>query len=161
VGIRAHWIQKREGVPGYVFIDNSPMSEKDFKTAKQAKEFLQKASTKDVSPKDQQYYLEQGFGALRTSYEVFIIHDLFGGVVLRFEDRVSGDRLKKIYVDESIRDQVGDNIGRISRYIDAHSHSDFQAAQKPSPQSLADEIAIFDQLRIAHKEIKKQHGITD
>jgi ABC-type transport system involved in cytochrome c biogenesis ATPase subunit len=161
VDIRAHWVQKRDGLPGYVYIDNSPMSEKDYKLPTRAKAFYDKAMVEGISPEDQQFYIEKGFGALRTSYEAFIIYELFNGVVLRFEERISGDRLKKTYYDEAIRDQVVDNIGRISRYIDAHSHSDINSAEKPTTKQLEDEINVFSQLRISHKEIKKLHGITD
>ncbi len=161
VAIRGHWIQKRNEVPGYVFNDNSPMSEKDYKTPKLAKEFASKAATDGVSAIEQQVYLDAGFSALRTSYEAFIMFELFNGVVLRFEERISGDRLKKIYIDDSIRDDVAESIGRISRYIGAHLHSDVHAAQKPTPQLLIDEITHFEQLKNSHKKFKKDHGITD
>jgi energy-coupling factor transporter ATP-binding protein EcfA2 len=161
VGIRAHWIQKRDGIPGYVYIDNSPMAEKDYRAANQAKSFYDKAIAEGVSAEDQQYYLEKGFGALRTSYEAFIMYELFGGVVLRFEERISGDRLKDIYIDEQIRNQVIDNIGRISRYIDAHLHSDIQGAQKPTPELLDIEITGFMTLKESLKELKKKHFTTN
>jgi ABC-type molybdenum transport system ATPase subunit/photorepair protein PhrA len=161
VDIRAHWVQKRNELPGYVFIDNSPMSEKDFKTTTKATEFYEKAAAPSINAEEQQYFLESGFAALRTSYEAFIIYELFGGVVLRFEERISGDRLGKIYVDETVRDDVVESIGRISRYIGAHLHSDSQAAQKPPLEILDNEIAHFKVLRAKHKQIKKDHGITD
>lgn len=87
--------------------------------------------------------------------------ELFSGVVLRFEERISGDRLKKIYIDDEIRDDVAESIGRISRYIGAHLHSDTHAAQKPTPQMLTDELNRFDELRNLHKKKKKDHGIMD
>lgn len=161
IDIRAHWIQKRDGLPGFVFNDNSPMSEKDYKTPKNAKEFHKKALAPGVSAEEQQYLLDLGFSALRTSYEAFIMFELFNGVVLRFEERISGDRLKKIYIDDSIRDDVAESIGRISRYIGAHLHSDINAAQKPTPQMLNDEIVHFEDLRRTHKSNKKEHGIID
>ena len=61
------------------------------------------------------------------------MYELFGGVVLRFEERISGDRLKSVYVDEGIRDEVIESIGRLSRYIEAHLHSDsFGLLNQPS-----------------------------
>jgi len=161
IDIRAHWIQKRDEIPGYVFNDNSPMSEKDYKNAKQAKEFCKKSAVLGITAEEQQYCLEAGFAALRTSYEAFIMFELFSGVVLRFEERISGDRLKKIYIDDEIRDDVAESIGRISRYIGAHLHSDTHAAQKPTPQMLTDELNRFDELRNLHKKKKKDHGIMD
>jgi recombinational DNA repair ATPase RecF len=159
IDIHAHWIQKREDIPGYVFCDNSPMCEKDYKDAKQAQEFYSRAKTPGIGADDQQLYLEAGFGALRTSYEAFIMFDLFNNVVRRFEERISGDRLKDVYIDEEVRDEVVDSVGRISRYIGAHLHSDFNLAQKPTPQTLNDELERFTQLRTKHKKLKKDHGI--
>ena len=160
VNIHAHWIQKREDIPGYVFSDNSPMCEKDYKEAKQAHEFYEKAKAPSIGADDQQHCLESGFGALRTSYEAFIMFDLFNNVVRRFEERISGDRLKDVYIDEGVRDEVVESVGRISRYIGAHLHSDMYMAQKPTPEILNEELERFKQLRAKHKKLKKDHGIT-
>jgi ABC-type Na+ transport system ATPase subunit NatA len=157
--IRAHWIQKRENIPGYVFNDNSPMCERDYKDAKQAQEFYKKAKAPLIRADDQQYYLDAGFGALRTSYEAFIMFDLFNNVVSRFEERISGDRLKDVYIDEAVRDEVIESVGRISRYIGAHLHSDMHMAQKPTPETLNEELERFTQLRTRHRKLKKDHGI--
>ena len=151
VNIHAHWIQKREDIPGYVFSDNSPMCEKDYKEAKQAHEFYEKAKAPSIGADDQQHCLEFGFGALRTSYEAFIMFDLFNNVVRRFEERISGDRLKDVYIDEGVRDEVVESVGRISRYIGAHLHSDMYMAQKPTPEILNEELERFKQLREAQK----------
>jgi len=161
VNIRSHWIQKRDDMPGYVFNDNSPMTEKDFRSAKIANEMLDKSLKQGISAIEQQLFLEAGFGALRTSYEALIMFELFNGVVLRFDERISGDRLKKIYIDEKIRDDVAESTGRISRYIGAHLHSDAYASQKPTPKTLREEITHFEEIRKSHKQIKKDHGITD
>jgi hypothetical protein len=84
--------------------------------------------------------LQQGFGALRTTYEAFIIYDLFNEVVKRFEERVSFDRLKEVSLDREVVEQVVENLGTLSRYIDAHLHSDIFAEEK---------LSAFDRVRWA------------
>jgi ABC-type lipoprotein export system ATPase subunit len=162
LNIRSHWIQKRNNIPGWVYLDNSPISEKEYRKPTKAKEYLDKAKvsgTRDAN--EEQDCLEQGFGALRTTYEIFVMRELFGEVLTRWEERISGDRLKNVYVDEGIRDEVIENTGRLSRYITAHSHSDVYVAQKPTCSMLEDEIKKFEDLQIRNKQIKREHGIKD
>jgi len=37
-------------------------------------------------------------------------------------------------------------------------HSDFNMAQKPTPQTLNEELEFFTQLRTRHKKLKKDHS---
>ncbi len=66
-----HWIREENGQPGFVHHNNSPVCEKDFKSTTAARAFYTKA--KDAQPSDQQMFLQQGFGSLRSSYEALII----------------------------------------------------------------------------------------
>ena len=161
IALESHWIQKRNEIPGWVFLGNSPAAEKDFKDSKKAKEWLQKTDAPDLSAEDEAHCLESGFGALRTSYEAFIMYELFGDVVSRFAERISTDRLKNVYFDESIRDEIIKSTGRLSRYITAHSHSDKYVAQKPTIAMLEDEIKKFDELKNRLKQLKKEHVIKN
>jgi hypothetical protein len=115
---------------------------------------------KRVSPEEQQRLLKEGFGALRTCYDAFVIFELFGGVVLRFGERVSIDRLATVAIDAGIRDIVSAKVGMLSRYIEGHSHSDPYVAQKPEPDLLLAEINEFETLKKKHKDFKKSQGIT-
>jgi ABC-type Mn2+/Zn2+ transport system ATPase subunit len=154
LGLAAHWIEKRDGVPGWVFQNNTPVSEHEYKSSHKALEYWQKA--RKEPPEQQQASLQAGFGALRTSYEAFVIFDLFGSVVMRFSERISIERLKDVHVDPDIRETVMEKVGLLSRYIEGHLHSDPYIAQKPTPELLKHEIDEFIALQKRQKELKKK-----
>lgn len=153
--MQTHWIEKRDDKPGWVFINNSPLSEKDYKSSKIPTTIYESALDPRISPEELQMRLGQGFAALRTCYEAFIIYDLFNGVVERFEERTRTDLLKEVIIDPDIRDQVVEKIGYLSRLMDGHLHSDAVAAQKPTLDILKDEILFFNALKGRMKEIRK------
>jgi energy-coupling factor transporter ATP-binding protein EcfA2 len=153
VGVASHWIRCEDGQPGYVYLDNSPICEGDYKSAKIARDCYSKA--KAALPAEQERLLQQGFGALRTTYEAFVIYDLFNGVVKRFEERVGFDQLKEVTLQRDVIDQVVDKLSALSRHIDAHLHSDAFAADKPTPEMLLEEINAFEDLRKKHKDSRK------
>lgn len=158
VPLASHWIEKREGTPGWVFLDNSPVVEKDYKSTKKVSDLLKRATAPGTPPDEQQRLLGDAFGALRTCYEAFVIFDLFGDVVRRFEERVSIERMKSVVIDPAIRDEVIEKVGMLSRYIQGHLHSDRFGAQKPTPDLLKRELESFEALRKRLKELKKASG---
>lgn len=159
VGVTSHWIRSESGEPGYVYLDNSPICEGDYKSAKIARDCYSKA--KAAPPAEQERLLQQGFGALRTTYEAFIIYDLFNAVVKRFEERVAFDQLKDVHLDRGVVDKVVEKLGTLSRHIDAHLHSDTFAADKPTPEMLLEEVETFEDLKRKHKEAKKPFASAD
>lgn len=154
VEIATHWIKRgdNDDRPGYVFPNNSPALEQDYRTATMARGIYQQA--RNAAAEEQQRLLRQGFGALRAAYEAFIIFDLFNKVVMRFDERVSFGRLKDIIWDKSIVDEVNDKCELLSRYIEGHLHSDAFAAKKPNCKMLIEEIEAFDALRKKLKKLK-------
>jgi len=155
VGTVTHWIERGpDGTPGVVFLDNSPACERDYKSAQLARERYAKARSAS-SPQERQWLLSQGFGALRTSYEAFVIFELFEGVVERFEERISFGRLAQVSLDPEIVNEVITKMEALSRHIDAHLHSDSFAGEKAGPDVLFAEIESFEKLRKRHKERKK------
>lgn len=155
-----HWIKigDEDHKPGYVYLNNSPATTRDYKKTDKAKRFYEKART--ASPEEQEAILSQGFGALRSTYEAFIIYDLFNGVVTRFEERISCDRLNAIIWDKKIVDTIIKNYGLLSRYMEGHSHSDAFLPQKPTPKLLLAEIEEFEALRKELKQHKKNCGTS-
>lgn len=154
---QAHWIRRAaDGRPGHISLDNSPASEKDYKSPQKATEYCNRAA-KTGNAEEQASLLKQGFGALRTTYEVFVLLDLFGNVVGRFEERISIERLRDASLDAEIVEQVIEKVGSLSRFIEGHSHSDaFVAAAPLSVEMLRAEIEAFSQLKSRLKELKKQ-----
>ncbi|MGB7062833.1 MAG: AAA family ATPase, partial [Candidatus Zixiibacteriota bacterium] len=154
VDIATHWIKTgdTDGKPGYVFLNNSPALEREYRKAVRARELY--AQAKNAPAGEQEDLLHQGFGALRTAYEAFIIFDLFEQVVMRFDERVSFTRLKSVAWDKPIADEVVEACERLSRGIEGHLHSDAFVAVKPTCAILQKEIELFDDLRKRLKKLK-------
>ena len=102
--------------------------------------------------------VRDGFGALRTCYEAFIVFELFNEVVLRFNERISFGRLKEIVWDQEIAETVIEKCELLSTYIEGHLHSDEFTAKKPTAKDLISEIEAFDELRNRLKKLKKEKG---
>jgi hypothetical protein len=135
--------------PGFIYLDNSPVCEKDYKSAAKAREYYSKAI--DLPPAEQQSMLQLGFGALRTSYEALVIFGLFNNVVARFEERVRFDALKDVHIETEIVEEIVNRMSILSRYIEAHLHSDSYGGAKPTPAMLLDEIEAFEGIKRRHK----------
>lgn len=156
VKLKSHWIRRAEdGTPGYVYLDNSPTSEKDYKNPVKAKEYSDRAA-KAASPEEEESLLKAGFGALRTTYEVFVLTEIFNGVVGRFDERIRMDLLKDAMLDAGIISAVIEKNGSISRFIEGHSHSDAFAASAPlCLKTLREEIDEFTLLKAKLRDLKK------
>lgn len=156
VEIKNHWIKRgdNDDKPGYVFLNNSPALEREYRKATRARDIYAKAQ--GAAAAEQEILLRDGFGALRTSYEAFIIFELFSEVVMRFDERISFGRLKDIVWDRSIADEVIAKCELLSKYIEGHLHSDAMGAIKPTPDMLMDEIEAFEALKKRLKTLKKQ-----
>jgi len=158
ISISTHWIKRDgdDGRPGYVYLDNSPALERDYRKATKAHEFYSKALQADAAV--QESLLREGFGALPTTYEAFIIFDLLNEVVMRFSERISFGRLSTIYWEPELVLDVVDSCERLSRNLEGHLHSDALGAVKPKPADLLLEIEHFESLQKRLKELKKQAG---
>jgi energy-coupling factor transporter ATP-binding protein EcfA2 len=146
----SHWIRRINDKPGFVSLNDSPVLERDYRNPARAREFLTKA--KKGTGQEQDDLLIQGYDALRASYEAFIVYDLLGDVVRRFEERISPSRLKEIRWDKAIANEVNARYEEISRYIGGHLHTD--VTPRPALQRLSDEIDAFEKLRSKHKDLK-------
>ncbi|MHB1295312.1 MAG: AAA family ATPase [Anaerolineae bacterium] len=146
-----HWIQRRGSVPGYIYLDNSPVLEKDYRTSSRPKSYLQAA--RGCGGEQQDHRLRDGYAALRTCYEVLVIRDMFGEVVKRFEERVSMERLKDVHWDAEVASRLRAEYGRISRMIEAHSHSDALGESMPSVEDLEASIKRYDDIKTGLKAL--------
>jgi hypothetical protein len=152
---QAHWIEKHSSANtcGHIALNASPASEKDFRNTNPAEKYL-KAAKEATDPPKREAALRSGFGALRTTYEQFVLSDMFNEVVRRFDSRISIDRLKDARVDPATVQKVMQKVGELSRYIEGHSHSD-EAAHAPTIEALAKEIEEFKVLKSQQKAAKK------
>lgn len=153
INLSCHWIQKTSDGAGQVYLNNSPANESDYKNADVARGFYKRA--KEVGPQEQEQLLKQGFGALRTNYEAFVIFELFSDVVQRFNERISIGRLKEVVIDDEIVKQVIEKTESLSRFIEGHLHSDEYVFNKPTPDLLNSEILAFEELKKKQRSLKK------
>ncbi|MBN1547110.1 MAG: AAA family ATPase [Syntrophaceae bacterium] len=69
VDIITHWIKRGDdGKPGYVFLNNSPALEREYRKPTRALEIYER--TKKASAEEQEALLRDGFGALRTAIKL-------------------------------------------------------------------------------------------
>lgn len=161
VALDAHRIDRRRGIPGWVSLDNSPMSEKEHRKPTKAQRFYEQANRSVISSDECDLLVEAGLGALRTCYEAFVMFDLFNGVIQRFDDQIRIQSLKAVAADPAMCEQVAHKHAQLSRYIGAHLHSDTSLGQKPTPEMLHQEIQEFEALVRRHKDYKKSLGMKD
>lgn len=143
--VLSHWIRREGDAVGTIHLDNSPANEGDYGDAKKAKLWYEKSLK--AGPQEEESYLKNGFAALRTCYEYFVIKELFGDVVKRFQERISIDRLKGAYLPPDIVAAVIEKVGYLSRFIEAHLHSNEFIPIKPAPGLLKAEIETYEKLK--------------
>ena len=154
-----HWIEKRDDTPGYVFLNNAPSYEKQYRNSEIPRSHYVEANKTDCPPAQREYLVKSAFTELRTCYEVLVINDLFKNVVQRFNERVSVDSLKDVcFVDELVTELL-DNFGQCCRYMEGHTHSDKYAYQKPTVENLNAEINRYDDIRTKIRKSKKKASV--
>jgi hypothetical protein len=133
--------------------DNSPALEKDYRSSKIPHECYLRAKQAD-SEEERELHLRNGFAALRTCYEAFIVFEMFNGVVMRFEERIAFSRLSGVVWDSQIAQTATIKFEWLSRLIEGHLHSDALAI-RPKLDDLIREIEEFDDTRKQLKELAK------
>jgi ABC-type lipoprotein export system ATPase subunit len=152
----SHSIERKfDDSPGYIHLNYSPDLVDDYKTVGKAIDLLVRARNAKT-PEEAKFFLQQGFNALRTTYEAFIMLKLFNGVIRRFDPHIKVNKLKEIYIDENILDKVVEKFNRISRFTGGHLPSDQLEMEPVTPEGLDREIKEFKELENELKELKKQ-----
>jgi len=149
-----HWVEKRNNISGYVFLNNSPSYEKEYRNAEIPKKHYTEAKKDECPPAQREFLVHTGFTALRTCYEVLVINDLFKNVVQRFNERVSVESLKDVYFDDALINELRDSFIQCCRYMEGHSHSDKYAYKKPEPENLNEEMQRYEALRTKIRKFK-------
>jgi len=155
-----HWIEKRGDTPGYVFLNNAPSYEKQYRNSVIPRKNYVEAKKEDCQPSQRDYLIKSAFTELRTCYEVLVINDLFKNVVQRFNERVSVESLKDVCFVDVLVGELLDNFGQCCRYMEGHTHSDKYAYQKPTVEDLNFEINRYDDIRAKIKKSKKKVSVS-
>lgn len=138
-------------IPGYIGHAVFPHSYYEGKSAINAEELLNKAKT--LSGKELEEKLKLGCGYLRTAYEDFIQRHIFYDVINRWREELKPFALKKIYFDEELVSQINDEMGRLSRFIEAHSHTPEFSEVPLTPDVLQGQLTEYYKIT---KEYKKK-----
>lgn len=97
--------------------------------------------------------LEKACGSLRTAYEDFIQKRLFNNVVRRWRENITFT-LNQVYFDDAIAARVHDRMAALSRYIDAHSHSQDFHEVPLTTDLIKSELAHFDAIKSDYKKAR-------
>lgn len=99
--------------------------------------------------------LEKACGSLRTAYEDFIQKKLFNNVVRRWRENVTFT-LNQVYFDEAIAGRIHERMAALSRYIDAHSHSEVFHEAPLTTELVKSELAHFDAIKADYKKARAE-----
>jgi len=110
-------------------------------------------SARTLASDPQRDALEKACGSLRTAYEDFIQKKLFHNVVRRWRENITFT-LNQVYFDEAIAGRIHDRMAALSRYIDAHSHSEVFHETPLTTDLVKSELAHFDAIKSDYKKAR-------
>lgn len=144
-----HWIERDySGKPGAVKLNDSPANHKSYLSVHKASECLAKA--KKSAGQERVDLIEKGADALRRTIEETIIHELFNGTVVRWEEHIRVNNLRQIFWTDEIAQALRDLHGDVSRLIGGHSHSDEYTGGVHDPDDLE---ALIERVKTAKQAI--------
>jgi energy-coupling factor transporter ATP-binding protein EcfA2 len=112
-------------------------------------------SARTLAGDPQRDALEKACGSLRTAYEDFIQKKLFNNLVRRWRENIPYT-VNQVYFDEAIAARIHDRMVALSRYIDAHSHSEDFHEVPLTIDSVKSELADFDAIKSAYKKARTE-----
>jgi hypothetical protein len=142
--VKSHWIQRLEGVPGCVGIEDTPANSRVYRNTTKAKGFLQQA--KKATGGDRVDFVRSGAGALRRTVEEVVILYLFKDVVRRWDEQVRLGALTKISWSNALADEIVSLQDDTSRLLEGHSNSDEFAGELPDVDDLEKLIVRVDDM---------------
>ncbi|MDF1609420.1 AAA family ATPase [Hoeflea sp. YIM 152468] len=149
--VMSHWVQRLEGVPGCVKIEDTPANGRIYRKTTKAKEFLQQA--KQATGGNRVDFVRSGAGALRRTIEEVVILYLFKDTVRRWDEQVRLGALIKISWSNDLADEIVALQDDTSRLLEGHSNSDEFAGEVPEVEDLERLIArVDDVINIAKAE---------
>ncbi len=151
-----HWIEKVEERVGLVALNHKKDLELDYKTHARAEEYLNRARAA-TAPDERERLSQEGFNSLRKTYQAFILDQLFGGTVKRFDRQIKYATLKEAYCPKSDAEFVCDKLVYCSGFVSAHLHADGYSGPFASPDLLKQEIDAYIKFKKEYEDRKKTH----
>jgi len=138
-----HWVERcDEGLYGKICLNDCPILDSYNAKIKKVKESIEKA--KQLSGSEREKEIMMGFSFLRAAYENYVIEKIFKKVILRFEERVQMLNLNKIKFNPEALKEIRSKFIELSRFIEAHSHSDTGRYVQPSVEYLEKELEFIN-----------------
>lgn len=145
-----HWIEQcADGLSGKVNLNDCPLLDKHSMRIKRTEESIQKAKSLSGSTKEEE--IMKGFSFLRCAYESFVIEIIFKKTIERWNERIRMHELKNIVYDDQLMAKVQNKFEELSRYIEAHTHSNAVRQDAPDENKLEQELR---ELKEIEKELK-------
>ncbi|WP_162559590.1 AAA family ATPase [Tritonibacter mobilis] len=151
--ILGHWVEWKDGVPGYVNINETPANTKIYRKTTKAMEFLNRA--KKASGREKVDLVRSGAGALRRTIEEIVVLYLFKDTVRRWNEQIRLGTVTKINWDNDVADEIVALQGDTSRLLEGHSNSDEFAAGMPDVAGLEELITRVDAV-IAKAKVERK-----
>lgn len=151
-----HWIESSDNDKGLVHLKNSPSYDKKYRNDAPVMGHYKLA--KDAGPEERERHVKNGFAALRTCYETFVINDIFKNIVLRFNDRISVMSLSSVCFDDEVVKELMDNFEKCCKYMEGHTHSDEALPIKADEKTLLAETENYNVLKKKYKDLRKLKG---
>ncbi|MCK4809864.1 MAG: hypothetical protein KAS99_02880 [Candidatus Omnitrophica bacterium] len=153
-----HWVeQSRDGLFGKVNLNDCPLLDKYAMRIKKVEESIQKTKSLTGSVKEEE--IMKGFSYLRGAYESFVIEKIFKKTIQRWNERIQMHQLKNIVYDNQLMAKVQDKFEELSRYIEAHTHSDSIRQDAPDENRLVQELEHLKKIEqeLKDKQKNKSH----
>jgi len=153
--VSLHWMEKeKEGVYGKINLNDCPMLDSYNDCIKKVENSIQKIQTLSGSEKEEE--IVKAFSYLRASYESFVIDKIFRKIIRRWDERIQMLELENVVYDEKLLEEVQYKFEELSRYIDAHTHSDIIRQEPPDETKLKEEL---EHLKKLAQDLKNKQNI--
>ncbi len=144
IDVQAHWVDREDGKPGHVTLNDVPATSKAYDTAEKARQWLAQAQKLSGTPRHAA--ICSGMGSLRRTIEETVVKRLFKGIVPRWSDRVIVTKLRTVAWDNALADDFVDMYEELSAYIEGHSHTDEASGAPPEIKDLEQKIVSVELL---------------
>lgn len=156
--LHGHWVERQDGVPGHVNIDETPANTKIYRKTTKANEFLARA--KKASGREKVDLVRSGAGALRRTIEEVVVFHLFKDTVRRWNEQIRLGAVSKISWSDDVADEIVALQDDTSRLFEGHSNSDEFAGGMPDVDGLEKLIARVDAV-IDKAKVERKRGRPD
>lgn len=153
VKLNCHWMLKNDSEEtGIIHSNTTPDIEETYSNAKIAKDMLEKAKN-TPNPLESSRIIKDGLGALRASYEAFVVKVVFDGIIQRFKSRIRHADIHKVHAPKEHLYFISHKLDELSGYISAHLLVD-STTTNHTPELLGKEIKTYEEFCVKFKKEK-------